>query len=90
MSTGSGLPSGAGYLPGFDMHGRDVTRLSFHRGAESLEGHSEIGLEKETAAGGGQEGLPGVQGRESEADLGPATGQGPRMDRGWAGTGREE
>lgn len=51
VSTGSGPPCGAGCLPGFDKHRREVTRLSFHRGAESLEGHSEIGLEKETAGG---------------------------------------
>ena len=89
MSTGSGPPSGAGCLPGFDKHGREVTRLSFHRGAESLEGHSEIGLEKETAggrrAGGATQVSRGVRVRLT-ADPQPV------RDQGWieAGQGQAE
>ena len=85
MSTGSGPPSGAGCLPGFDKHGREVTRLSFHRGAESLEGHSEIGLEKETAggrrAGGATQVSRGVRVRLTADPQPSGTKDGSRLGR---------
>lgn len=75
---------GAGYLPGFDTHGRDVTRLSFHREQIPLKAIRRLAWRKRQWREEGRRGYQ-VSRDVSDADLGPATGQGPRMDRGWAG-----
>lgn len=60
--------------PGFDTDGRDVICLSFAGSRFPLKAIRRLAWEKETVAGGGRR-LPGVQGRESDADSDSATGR---------------